>query len=599
MRKLLPLFIITVIVCSLLPLTARKEQSPSRQSTEDVTRRKARYFFVEGARLEALDSMGEAYEMYRHAARIDPSYAPALYNAALNRMRLRLDTFNTQTQLHRTLEDLRPFVDENPGDFAENYYYAYVNERLDSVPEAIRVYKRLLSIKPDKTNILLHLSDSYARLDSIDRALDYLYRFETAEGPAPQLTIRMANLHLSHQDTVGALREVNRLLATQPDNPQYLVFKAQFMQYVNEPDSAFKALQYAEEVAPESGVVKVALADYYMDMGDSVAYDNKVYEALLTDDLLPEQKIEIFRTFLQSVYATNASARRGDYVAEKMLQQFPHEPMVLTLCGDNAAARDRFDEAAELFQYAIDLDPAHSAYQRMARIRAFYAGEKWDEALKEYELQKPYFNNSDTLRSVSFMAAYAAFNDKQNQRGINILKDEIERITPAIGIDTVISLSALPRDISYDQLKELSSLYCTIADFENTDADLAKAYNNYENALLLFPDNFLAANNYAYRLSENKGNLDKAEELAKRVIDSPVGTNPTYIDTYAWVLYRKGRYEEARHYIDLAIQGAEEDGLTADDVDLLNHLADILTALGEPAGARHARERAAALPEAK
>jgi tetratricopeptide (TPR) repeat protein len=52
--------------------------------------------------------------------------------------------------------------------------------------------------------------------------------------------------------------------------------------------------------------------------------------------------------------------------------------------------------------------------------------------------------------------------------------------------------------------------------------------------------------------------------------------NPTYLDTYAWVLFKRGNYQLAKFYIETAIgNGGSENGV------LVEHYGDILYKLGE------------------
>jgi len=84
-----------------------------------------------------------------------------------------------------------------------------------------------------------------------------------------------------------------------------------------------------------------------------------------------------------------------------------------------------------------------------------------------------------------------------------------------------------------------------------------------------------AYNNYAYFLTEKSGtpaDLDKAEKLARQAIKLEPD-NGTYLDTYAWVLYRKGSSMLALIYIKKAIEATE-----TPDPTLYEHLAEILTA---------------------
>lgn len=94
-------------------------------------------------------------------------------------------------------------------------------------------------------------------------------------------------------------------------------------------------------------------------------------------------------------------------------------------------------------------------------------------------------------------------------------------------------------------------------------------------------DHAVAANYLAYMLAEDSLDLGKAERLVNRALalDS---TNSSYLDTRAWVLYRRGRFQEALHDLDRAIALGEE------DVVVLEHRARVLEALNRPELARKA-----------
>ena len=61
--------------------------------------------------------------------------------------------------------------------------------------------------------------------------------------------------------------------------------------------------------------------------------------------------------------------------------------------------------------------------------------------------------------------------------------------------------------------------------------------------------------------------------------------NPTYLDTKAWVLYRKGDYASALELIRAAMEKAEEAGEEL-DTEYYDHAGDILKALGRDEEAR-------------
>lgn len=102
-----------------------------------------------------------------------------------------------------------------------------------------------------------------------------------------------------------------------------------------------------------------------------------------------------------------------------------------------------------------------------------------------------------------------------------------------------------------------------------------KAYTQYEKALRLNADNAGVLNNYAYYLSEEGRELEKALDMSRRANRLTPG-NATFLDTEGWILYLLGRYDEAR----TVMQQAVSFDMTGSPV-LLFHYAEILYALGD------------------
>ncbi|MDE6390208.1 MAG: tetratricopeptide repeat protein, partial [Duncaniella sp.] len=82
-----------------------------------------------------------------------------------------------------------------------------------------------------------------------------------------------------------------------------------------------------------------------------------------------------------------------------------------------------------------------------------------------------------------------------------------------------------------------------------------------------------------YHMACDRRNLEKALRMAEKACQLSVD-NPTNIDTYAWVLYQLGRWEEARAQIDRAIELTGENP-DESGAELLDHAGDIYFRLGE------------------
>lgn len=115
----------------------------------------------------------------------------------------------------------------------------------------------------------------------------------------------------------------------------------------------------------------------------------------------------------------------------------------------------------------------------------------------------------------------------------------------------------------------------------------SRACSEYDAALALSPDNIVVLNNYAYFMACKGRNLSKCLKMSRKVIEKEP-ENPTYLDTYAYILHRRKKYEEAKVYFKKAIiYGGKQ------HAEILEHYADTLEALGETVLAEGIRQQAA------
>jgi tetratricopeptide (TPR) repeat protein len=115
----------------------------------------------------------------------------------------------------------------------------------------------------------------------------------------------------------------------------------------------------------------------------------------------------------------------------------------------------------------------------------------------------------------------------------------------------------------------ISDFYAMIGDFSHKKGLNKEAFAAYDSSLVYNADNIEALNNYAYYLSVVHQQLDKAEEMSYKTVKAEPN-NATYLDTYAWILFIKGNYTQARIYIDNAMKNGGESSS-----DVVEHCGDI------------------------
>jgi tetratricopeptide (TPR) repeat protein len=135
----------------------------------------------------------------------------------------------------------------------------------------------------------------------------------------------------------------------------------------------------------------------------------------------------------------------------------------------------------------------------------------------------------------------------------------------------VLFKQGLPFVKDTKELETVSNFYSSYADALHETGHRDEAYALYDSALVYNPVNTVALNNYAYFLSLDGIRLDYAREMSSKVLEIEPN-NPTYIDTYAWILFLNKDYNEALSYIDKALEKVNDE---PGDGSLYEHAGDI------------------------
>lgn len=514
----------------------------------DETREKARYYFTQGSIEASAERMPQAFEYFKRAYELDLSYGDAAFTYGGQRLFVRNDTLQRENELMRSLEMMRGYVDSNPLDLYATQMYGYMSTALDTVEEAIRVYEATYELMPRETQLLKLLSEAYMRTMKGKEALGSLERYEAIEGKSNEVSLKKITLMLAMQDTVGAVEEVESLIRLNPRDPYSRILKGNLYEVTGNPDSVIKAYKEAERLAPDNGSVKMSLANYYRERGDSVMLDNMIYEALLSEDLELEDKLGILADYLQKLLDEQGDKSRGDHLFEVLKQQYAHEPQVMEMAARYAGAKGAYNEAVEAINYAIDMDPGNEIYWLMLLSFELTDG-RTEDAVKDYERAKEHLEPTLRLKRL-YSAAVSLLSDTEEAEGL------IRTLLAEAGAPEERS-DSFRRSLDYDSLEYVSSLYCILGDLYYKRGEPDKGFDEYETSLYFLPDNVLALNNYAYFLSEEDRELEKAKKMSRRALELSED-NPTYLDTYAWILYKMGEYREAKEYIDLATEKAFE-----------------------------------------
>lgn len=584
---IISLLAVAFCVVSWTDITARSRNNGNEATATESLRKKARHYFLAATVADAEGREPEAYELLKKAYATDSTYDVAAYHFGLARMQNNQDTMRSDAEMTRSLRMIKRFVDNNPDDVQENLYYAYLAGYANP-QDAERVFSRVVDKFPERTTALLQLAETQLRLNKYDDAIKNLSRYEDIEGANPQVSMRKLQIMVHKEDSTAALEEANRLVDKFPADTRYRLLRSTLAGALGDTLQMERDLLESDRLDPDNASVKLALADLALTRGDSIVYDNYVYEALLSPGLEFEDKKEMLGEYLQQLLDDNGDSARGDRLFEELDKQYPHQPELIDLEARYRMVTGNPDQAIELMEYALDLDPGNETYFHHLMGYAFSA-KNYDKADSIYERAKNSFEPDNDMQMLHALALSLGGHSEKAIRAYG------EILEPILGIadpaEPIEGLRPFPK-IDLYQSDVLKAVYTAASDLYWKAGMDEATFTACSNALFLDPDDALNLNNYAYFLAERSKELPKARQMAMRAVELEPG-NPTYMDTYAWVLFKIGEYADALEMQKKAIEAGEKEssnGMAGGEY--YEHLAEILKATGDNAGAREAAAKA-------
>lgn len=532
--------------------------------------RKAGYAYI-----QALDAMLDGdnssfYSLVARASELDPKDVSIANDMGMLTLQLEGDD---SVAVRRSLAMLRRYFDSNPADIFSGLRYAGIVGHLGDTREALRVYRILHSHYPDHNGLTQRYAERLAEaggIDSIDHVLALYDTLEIVEGPSLDLAAARIQMYYLRNDTPAVIAEGHRQLDFAPKAVENNVFMAQLYALFNHNDSARIYFDRAIEIDSLDARASYSRAMFYHSIGDSVAFDREIFRVLRLEDLDMNTKIQVLHNYVSELYNDSTQQPRVISLFDRLTAIHPHEPEIRKLYALYLASGPRlYHAAAEQQDMGMSLEPDdETGWNRLGIYNVLDSNRV--QAISALRRGLHYFPEST---------------DMMLSLGVNLFE--------ADSLDEARSVyrQALELTDSSDVFSR-SDILMAMGDMYAAREDTDSAITLYRQALRVNPLNAMALNNCAYFLAVKGRDLDDAlAMIEKSVADDP--GDPTRLDTYAWVAFKRRDYEKARLEIDKALELSPEPS-----AEILEHAGDIYFFSGEPARALEFWEKAAALDPA-
>jgi len=426
-----------------------------------------------------------------------------------------------------------------------------------------RSFEILYSSAPHQPEYLFEGYSTYLEGRLFQEALNVLSKIENLEGTTPELVQDRARLYLQLNDAKAAERCFKTAIDNVPDVPEYRGLLSQYYDGNGKTKKAFKVLSRAVEAFPENGALHMELARMAQKMDYTEAAFYHMEQGLLLDGVPLEDKVPVMLSIYEN--RENPSFRAlFDRVFPVLETTYSGRIELLLLTAQIHIQNERWQEALEGYLTAISMNPINYAFYQMAYSLSQEIGDVDGQIALLERIEESFNADEDVLEGL----VYEYYNVG---RWASCARLATERAEMTLDPEVAGNLYALA-----------GTAWFQLDSFELGTVAYEKALDQERSPTTL--------NNYAWDLATHERNLEVALQLTVEC-NASVALEPTFLDTWAWVLYKMGRYAEAQVKIELALQMLKE----GDRAGTYIHAAKIEQALGNKEKAKFYRMKEARL----
>lgn len=492
--------------------------------------------YIDGSLQESKGDYAQAILEYQDALRFDRD--PAIYYAlAKNYSMLRKHDLAAENGR----EAVR--LDSTNLTYRETLAGIYVNAgKLDAAAEQFGEI-----LKFDSTNT----QSAYALAQLTERknpaaALELYEGILRRTGPSWDVLLRVGELNAAFQRFDQAINAFKALQRLDPDNAAIKRSIAELYFNGEKYDSAATIYGELLERNPQDVDLHGAMAEVYTRLGSWPKAEKEYEKILASDTVSADTRYKVASAYYAQAQKDSTVIPQAVKQFKAFLKAYPSDWRPMLYLG-------------VLSRLTKDNTTAESYLERAVKA-ASWNTEAW------WQLGWLYFEEEKIPRAITTMeqASQTLPKDFRVQLLLGICYSRAQRYPDAVtALEHALEIE--PNDVN--ALSSLGLAYDAMKNFQRSDS-------TYERALKIDPHYTLILNNFAYSLSERGVELERALAMSKEAV-SKDSLNASYLDTYGWIQFKMGNYEEARRYIGKAMAAGDSSSA------VLEHMGDVCAKLNQ------------------
>ncbi|MFN5224185.1 MAG: tetratricopeptide repeat protein [Bacteroidota bacterium] len=533
--------------CSAGKGTDSKPKAGKEQELSEEQRVTLKFVFMNATKERVLGNTEKAIDLYAQCIRLDARHHASMYEIAniyADQKKYSDAVFFAAgaAQLDPTNEWYRSLLAE-----------LYMQTRLFKEGEV--EYQKLFRDYPANFDYALDYAAALITNGKLQEAVKVYDEVEKRFGSSPELTMEKERLWLRLGKVDKAAAEVEKLIASDPSNIRYYSMLVDLYQSNSMPEKVMETVERMRKIDADSPFVYLALAGYYRSMNQIEKSFENLKLAFSSQELEHDVKMQIITSYMPLLQGNPEMLKQGLELSEILAKTHSDDAISLSIYGDFLSMSERCADAIPQYRKSLAMDANNlSVWQQM--LICISETNDANAMLEASDSALVLFPEQSILYLFKGTALTLTKNHKE-------------------AVKALLAGSKLVVDNNY----QLLQFYTRLADNYHTLKEHDKSDSYYEKALSIEPNDPLVLNNYSYYLSVRKEKLEKAEQMSKKCNEIRPG-EPSYEDTYGWILYEMGKYQDAKMWLQKALDNGGSTNGT-----ILEHMGDVLFKLGDKDGA--------------
>ena len=505
------------------------------------------YIFQEAMRQKLANKYDAAIDLFDYCRQLDPYSGAVLYELSELYRYVKNDSLAIQS-----LEFACKL-------YPENYWYKnklvsfYLEQR--RTDEALKNVEDMARLFPEKGEVLGMLLELYENKNDYANMVKVLDKIEVKEGKSEQLSMEKFRLFLQMNDEKRAFEEMENLADEYPNDLRYQVVIGDLYLDAGKKEEALKQYKMVEAQDSTNMTLLLSMANFYHQEGDEARYQEYISKVLTNKDVDDATRGRMLGVLVRENLTTNADSTQLLSLFDKVLQEPQEHADILELKVRYMVTKNMpISEVKPVLHQMLDIDPEND----MARQQLLAYAIEENDTLGIVNVCKPAvdYNAEDPVFYYYLGVAY--FQMQEKEKAAEAFRS---------------GLNHVENSDNENKLQLCVNMYALLGDIYHQLGQDDKAFQAYDSCLIYNKNDAMVLNNYAYYLSLEKKDLQRAEEMS-RLSNELEPDNATYLDTYAWVLFQQKRYDEAKQYMDKVVELMERDGEEMSD-DVQDHIKQI------------------------